>query len=68
MYGMTYELIEITDSGLSHNVSVRYIIIGFGHVVQVFDKSDIQSVRNFHVELLEGTKRLQCDHLSHELT
>ena len=35
-------------------------------MVQVFDETYIEFIRDFHIELLYGTQRLQSDHLSHE--
>ena len=61
------ELIQKADSSLRYVVSVRYDIIDFTHVVQVFDEADIVSVRHFQIELLYGTQCLQGDHLAHEL-
>lgn len=63
---MTDKLIEKTDSGLRHVVPVRYNIVYFSHVVQIFDKTDIQLICHFHIELLYGTECLQSDHLAHE--
>ena len=60
------ELIQETDSGLCHVIAVRNDIVYLAHMVQVFDETDIQFVRDFHIELLYGTERLQSYHFSHE--
>ena len=55
MDGTTYKLIQETDSGLCYIVTVRYGIIYLAHMMQIFDETDIQPVRDFHIELLYGT-------------
>ena len=52
------ELIQETDGGLCHVIAVRYDIVYLAHMVQVFDKTDIEFIRDFHIELLYGTQRL----------
>lgn len=65
--GMTNKLIEKADSSLRYVVAVRYDIVYLVHMVQVFNETDIQSIRDFHIELLYGTECLQSYHLAHEL-
>ena len=60
------ELIQETDSGLCHVIAVRNDIVYLAHMVQVFDETDIEFIRDFHIELLYGTERLQSCHFSHE--
>ena len=52
------ELIQETDSGLCHVIAVRNDIVYLAHMVQVFDETDIEFIRDFHIELLYGTQRL----------
>ena len=54
------------DSSLCYVIAVRYDIVYLSHMVQVFDETDIQFIRDFHIKLFYGAKRLQCNHLSHE--
>ena len=63
---MTDILIQETDSGLCHVVAIRYDIVYLTHVMQIFDKPDIQPVCHFHIKLLVGAQGLQCNHLAHE--
>ena len=64
---VTDELIQEADGSLSNVVAVRYDIVYLAHMVQVFYQTYIQPVRDFHIEFLDGTERLQSDHLAHKL-